>query len=92
MKTYTHLPCIERAQIDTLLNQGKSANAIVKAYGRSRSTISRHVKLNNGGRVNRYKLANQTAKARSSLVMFALPKFSALTFPLPNSTVLGCIV
>ncbi|MBI1772142.1 MAG: IS30 family transposase [Burkholderiales bacterium] len=57
--TYTHLTQDERYQIYILKKAGHKQSEIAEVMGRSRSTISREIKRNSGGRGYRPKQAQQ---------------------------------
>ncbi|HQT82272.1 MAG TPA: helix-turn-helix domain-containing protein [Ferrovaceae bacterium] len=63
--TYTHLSQIERYQIFSLLKEGFSCTQIARNLDRSKSTISREIKRNTGGRGYPLKQANRLAIERS---------------------------
>lgn len=64
MTNYTHLTQGQRYQISALLQVKTSISEIARTIGCHKSTISREIKRNRGGRGYRPKQANQLAKER----------------------------
>jgi IS30 family transposase len=64
MKTYTHLTQGERYHIEVLRKEKISLSEIARGMGRHKSTLSRELKRNKGGRGYRYQQANDFAQQR----------------------------
>jgi len=64
---YNHLSQNERYQIFSLMKAGLNCTQIAEILGRSKSTISREIRRNKGGRGYRPKQADQLARERSQL-------------------------
>ena len=62
---YNHLSQNERYQIFSLMKEGMNCTQIANNLGRSKSTISREIRRNKGGRGYRPKQADQLARERS---------------------------
>jgi len=62
---YNHLSHNERYQIFSLMKAGLNCTQIANNLGRSKSTISREIRRNKGGRGYRPKQADQLARERS---------------------------
>ena len=62
--TYRHVSYEERCQIDALKKEGLSLSQIARRLGRSKSTVSREVARNSGGRGYRPKQAEGKAAER----------------------------
>ncbi len=65
---YCHLTSDERSQIYAFLSIGYTQNQIASQLNRSRSTISREISRNSGGRGYRPKQAQEKAEDRRSLL------------------------
>jgi IS30 family transposase len=65
--TYKHLSQTERYQIFSLMKEGLNCTEIAKNLGRSKSTISREIVRNKGGRGYRPRQTDQLARERSLL-------------------------
>jgi IS30 family transposase len=64
---YNHLSRKERYQISSLVKIGLNCTQIAENLGRSKSTISREIRRNNGSRGDGPKQADQLARERSLL-------------------------
>ena len=75
-KKYRHLIYEDRVEICALKKSGETNSAIARQLSVNRSTISRELRRNKGGRLYRYTLAHKLSQQRRQLVSSILLKMT----------------